>query len=96
MARTFNFFEKIILVIGIIIVVLGYFMIQKAFVASGNVTTWDSVSTVFLWIMVILLLIILAANENVKEELKGIAINQMRELKLIKQELRYLQTSRKK
>ena len=95
MARNFNFFEKIILVIGIIIVVLGYFMIQKAFVASGSVTSWDSVSTVFIWILVILLIILLAANENMKEELKGISLNQTRELKLIKQELRYLQSKRK-
>ena len=75
---------------------MGYFMIQKMIAVTGGVLSWESIMSVFLWILVILFLIMLAANENVKEELKRIQLNQTNELKLIKQELRYLQSSGRK
>ena len=89
----FTFFEKILLFIGVLIVLMGYFMIQKMVSATGGILTWESIMSVFLWILVSLSLITLAANENVKEELKWIQHNQVNELKLIKQELRYMQES---
>ena len=94
--RQFTFFEKVLLFIGVFLVLMGYFMIQKMISATGGVLSWESIMSVFLWVLVILVLIILAANENVKEELKWIQNNQINELKLIKQEIRYLQNPRKR
>jgi hypothetical protein len=88
MARKFGFFEKILLVVGVFIVFLGYFMIQKMVAVSGGLLTWDGVNAVFLWVLVILVLILIAANENVKEELKAAHQETVKELKLMKHSLR--------
>jgi hypothetical protein len=96
MARRFSFFEKVLLLVGIFIVVFGYFMIQRMVTVSGGLLTWGGVNAVFLWVLVILVLIILAANESTKWDLRWIQENQIKELKLIKQELRYLQKGKKK
>jgi len=91
-----TFFEKVLLVVGIFIVILGYLMIQKMSSLGGGLLSWEAVSSIFLWLISILILILLAANENVKEELKFIQFNQTQELKLIKQELRFLQPKKRK
>lgn len=82
-----NFFERVLLVLGIIVVIVGYFLIQKMVSVGGGLLSWDSVQSLFLWLMVILLVIILAANESLKEELKTIQKNQTTELALIRKEL---------
>lgn len=94
--RGVTFFEKVLLVVGVFVVVLGYLMIQKMASLGGGLLSWEAVSSIFLWLLSILMLILLAANENVKEELKWIQSNQINELKLIKQEIRFLQPKKRK
>jgi len=88
--RKTTFFEKALLVVGIIIVVLGYALIQKMSALEGAVLTWNVVSNIFLWLLVVLVVVLLAVNENVKEELKEVISNQTEEIKVVRQELRML------
>lgn len=94
--KAFNAFEKILLVIGVFVVIIGYFVIQKMISLSGGLLTWEAVMSVFLWVLVILMIVLIAANENIKEELKYISQNQVMELKLIKEELRYLKPRKRR
>ncbi|MBW2987834.1 hypothetical protein KY336_04760 [Candidatus Woesearchaeota archaeon] len=89
-----NFFERVLLVLGIIVVIVGYFLIQKMVSVGGGLLSWDSVQSLFLWLMVILLVIVLAANEALKEELKTVQKNQTEELGLIRKELKMMGKSR--
>ena len=88
--RKTTFFEKVLLVVGILIVVLGYALIQKMASFEGAVLSWNVVSNVFLWLFVVLMVVMLAVQENVKEELKEVITNQTEEMKLLKQEIRFI------
>ena len=88
MFRKPTLFEKILLVIGVIIVLLGYALIQKMASVDGGVLTWNMVFGVFLWLITVLILISLSVQENVKEETNMVIDNQTTELKLLRHELR--------
>ncbi len=88
MFRKPTLFEKILLVVGIIIVLLGYALIQKMASVDGAVLTWNMVFGVFLWLITFLALILVSVQENVKEELKMVIDNQTKEMKLLRHELR--------
>ena len=87
-----NVFEKIVLIIGIIVVVVGYSFIQQMYMAEGRVLSWALLQTMFLWLMLAVFIIMMAVNENVKEELKVIINEHLEEIKLLRADLK----SRKK
>ena len=82
-----NVFEKILLVIGVALILIGYFVIHSLAIAEGAIT-WDLLQTVFLWILMILLVILAAVNENMKEELSTVIQNQVEEIRLLRKEFR--------
>lgn len=87
LGRKINAFEKILLIIGIALIVLGYMAIHKLIVAQGAFS-WASLQTIFLWLLMILLVILAAVNENLKEELKVVIENQLEEIKLLRKEFK--------
>lgn len=84
--RVPNFFEKILLVIGILVIIVGYGVIHSLVVA-GLAFGWELVAVIFLWLMLISLVIILAVTENMKEELKSVSENQATEIRLLRKEM---------
>jgi hypothetical protein len=88
--RTPNVFEKILLIVGIAIVMIGYTFIHRMYVYSGSVLTWDLITNMMLWLIALVLVISLAVSENVKEELTLVSENQLRELKMIKEEIQLM------
>ena len=80
--RSPNLFEKILLVLGIFFVMFGYALIHKMVVASG-VLNWEFVMGIFLWLIIVILMILVAVVENVKEELKIIICKHGEEIKLL-------------
>jgi hypothetical protein len=84
--RKLNFFEKILLTIGIFIIIIGYFFVH-GFVAKQGIS-WDALQSTFLWLMLVVLIIQAAVNENMKEELKMVIINQMKEIKLLREDFK--------
>lgn len=81
-----NIFEVILLVIGIALIVVGYVVIHKMAVADGALS-WDFLQTTFLWLLMILLVILAAVNENMKEELRIVIQNQAEEMRLLRDDL---------
>jgi len=87
--RTPNLFEKILLVIGVLIVFLGYSFIYRVFQAESFLS-WGAVQTLFQWLILIGVIILVAVCENMKEELITVIENQTEELKLLKEEIKLL------
>jgi len=87
--RRSTFFEKILLIIGLGVILLGFHFINSVY-ASGNHEMWGLVQSVFLWLTLIIMVVLLATGEDIKEELGVIMKQQYEETKLIAEELKLL------
>ncbi len=85
--RTPNLFEKILLFLGIVIVLVGYGLIYKVF-SITQAMTWEALTVVFLWLALIGIVILVAVSENMKEELRIVIENQLTELRLLREEIK--------
>lgn len=81
-----NLFEKALLVVGIAVLMAGYGFIHWQIVKEG--LNSSSLILVFLWLMLVALIIIAAANENLKEEMKQLIEVHLQETRMIREELR--------
>ncbi len=84
--RNPNLYEKILLVIGILVLVIGFAFIQK--ISSVIGFGWELMMLIFLWLILVTLIIVLSAAENTKEELKVVANNQLNEIRLLREEFK--------
>ena len=82
-----NAFETILLVIGIVLILVGYIAIHRI-VLSEKALSWDMLQTTFLWLLMILMVILAAVNENMKEELRTVIENQVEEIRLLRDDLK--------
>ena len=80
--RSPNLFEKFLLIIGVFVIIIGYGFIANA-QRLDAANYWLFLQTIFLWLMLTVLIILLAVNENMKEELKLIAEEQLEQIKIL-------------
>jgi hypothetical protein len=81
-----NLFETVLLVIGIALIIFGYIGIHRMVLKNG-VLSWELLQTIFLWLLMILMIILAAVNENMKEELRVVIENQAEEIRLLRDDL---------
>ena len=55
--RSTSVFEKLLLVVGFLVLVIGYFFINRVFVAEGFQVSWGFLQTVFLWLLMVIFII---------------------------------------
>lgn len=84
--RNPNVFEKVLLVLGVAIVLIGYSFIYRMF-KFESLLSWDAIHAIFLWLILIGVIIMVAVTENMKEELRIVIENQNEELKLLRKEV---------
>lgn len=73
------------MIVGVALTFIGFFLINQQFKASGNIISYNLVMSIFLWLILITLIIIVATFENQKEEL-GIIVKELNvETKLMKE-----------
>ncbi len=82
--RHTSIFEKMLLVVGFVVLIMGYFFINKIFIAEDYKVSWGFLQTVFLWLLMVIFIILLAIGEDIKE---GILLEQLDEMKQIKEAL---------
>ena len=82
--RKTSSFEKMLLIVGLLILVIGYMLIGKAYVIEGSKLSWGFLQTIFLWLLMVIFIILLAIGEDIKE---GILIEQLEEIKEMKEAL---------
>ena len=72
--RSTSIFEKLLLVVGFLVLIMGYFFINKIFIAEDYKVSWGFLQTVFLWLLMVIFIIMLAIGEDIKE---GILLQQL-------------------
>jgi Na+/melibiose symporter-like transporter len=82
--RKTSSFEKMLLIVGLLVLVIGYMLISKTYDAEGNVLSWGFLQTTFLWLLMVIFIIMLAIGEDIKE---GILIQQLDEIKKLKESM---------
>ena len=65
--RKANLFEKLLLVVGLAVGVIGFYLIDKIYRVEGYLN-WFMVVAIFSWLTLIFLIIISDTNEDLKEE----------------------------
>lgn len=81
-----NAFEKVLLIIGILVVMIGYGLIHRMVILQGF--GWATLESILLWFILIFVIIIAAVNENMKEELRDVVENQLNEIRLLRRDMR--------
>lgn len=82
--RKTSSFEKMLLIVGLLVLVIGYTLINKTYAAEGSTLSWGLLQTIFLWMLMVIFIILLAIGEDIKE---GILIEQLEEIKSLKNSL---------
>ena len=82
--RKTSSFEKMLLIVGMLILVIGYLLISKTFVVEGSQLSWHFLQTIFLWLLMVIFIILLAIGEDIKE---GILIAQLDEIRALKESM---------
>jgi len=85
--RTPNLFEKILLVMGVLIILVGYALIYQVFKVETMIS-WPALQTLFLWLILICVIILVSVSENMKEEIRTVIENQTQEIRLLREDLR--------
>lgn len=84
MVRRLNFFEKMLLIVGIGVTVVGFYFINKIYTGEGHMS-WALLQAAFLWLLLLFMIILTDSNESIKEELKDVIKEHIEETKILKQ-----------
>ncbi|MBS3102870.1 hypothetical protein J4458_05490 [Candidatus Woesearchaeota archaeon] len=84
-----TFFEKLLLVVGISIGILGFWLINTAYYKEPTLS-WQFIMSIFLWLLLIFVVILTDSNESIKEELSIIIKEHIDETKLLREEVKLL------
>ena len=82
--RKTSSFEKMLLIVGLLVLIIGYMLISKTYFIEGNRLSWGFLHAIFLWLLIVIFIILLAIGEDIKE---GILIEQLEEIKSLKESL---------
>ncbi len=84
-----TFFEKLLLVVGLAIGVIGFWLINTVYLKEPTLS-WSFIISIFLWFILIFIIILTDSNESIKEELSVIMREHIKETKLVKKEISLL------
>ncbi len=79
-----NFFEKMLLLAGVAVTIVGFFYINRIYTGEGHMS-WALLQAAFLWLLLLFMIILTDSNESIKEELKEVIKQHMEETKVLKQ-----------
>jgi|SRR3989338_1992040 len=82
-----TFFEKLLLVVGITVGIVGFWLINSVYYKEPSLS-WAFITSIFLWLLLIFVVILTDSNESIKEELSTIIREHIEETKLMKEELK--------
>lgn len=85
MFRKPNAFERLLLIVGILVMILGYYIINKVYAAHNYELSWGFLQTVFLWLIIVIFIIIIAISEDIKQTMMQ---NHTKQLELLREEMR--------
>lgn len=77
-----NFFEKLLLLTGLVVTIVGFYYINKIYTGEGHLS-WALLQAAFLWLLLLFMIILTDSNESIKEELKEVIQKHVEETKLL-------------
>lgn len=77
-------FEKLLLIVGIFIGIIGFWLINKTYLNQPGIN-WPFITSIFLWLLLIFVVILTDSNESIKEELGTIIKEHIQETRLLQQ-----------
>ncbi|MFH1064239.1 MAG: hypothetical protein V1729_04120 [Candidatus Woesearchaeota archaeon] len=83
LTRRLNFFEKMLLLVGLAVTMIGFYYINKLYTGEGHLT-WAVLQAAFLWLLLLFMIILTDSNESIKEELKEMIGQHVEETRLLK------------
>jgi len=92
--RKSTLFEKLLLIVGIAIGIIGFWLINSVY-SQNPVVSWQLVTAIFLWLLLVFMVVLTASNEGIKEELSINIKEHTEETKLIKEEISLLKEETK-
>ncbi|MBW2972334.1 hypothetical protein KY359_04830 [Candidatus Woesearchaeota archaeon] len=84
MVKRLNFFEKMLLLVGVVVTIVGFYYINKIYTGEGHLS-WALLQAAFLWLLLLFMIILTDSNESIKEELKEVIQQHVQETRLLKQ-----------
>lgn len=83
MVGKLNFFEKMLLVVGILVSIIGFYYINRMYTGEGHLS-WSLLQAAFLWLLLLFMIILTDSNESIKEELKEVIDKHIEETRILK------------
>ncbi len=77
-------FQKLLLIVGFLVLIIGYFLINKVFIFEGRILSWGFLQAVFLWLLIVIFIVMLSIGEDIKE---SILLDQFDELKGLRKDI---------
>lgn len=84
MLQRLNFFEKMLLIVGLGVTITGFYYINKIYTGEGHLS-WALLQAAFLWLLLLFMIILTDSNESIKEELKEVINKHVEETKILKE-----------
>lgn len=84
--RQSNFFQKLLLLVGILIGVIGFRLINGIYI-KDPIPSWPFITSIFLWLLLIFIVILTDSSESIKEELGAIIKEHIHETRLLRAEV---------
>lgn len=82
--KKFSMIEKAVIALAITFTVLGFFYINHLFTGEGRLS-WAILEAAFLWFILFFLLILTETNNKIKEELKEVINQHIKETKILQE-----------
>ena len=79
-------FEKALLVVGVLVIAAGFFLINSMYRIDPNLS-WSLIHASFLWLVLILMLILANASQDIKEELSILIRETKTEIQLLRKDM---------
>ena len=84
MLHRLNFFEKMLLLVGIAVTIIGFYYINQIYTGEGHLS-WALLQAAFLWLLLLFMIINTDSNESIKEELKEVIQRHIEETKVLRE-----------
>ncbi len=81
-----NLFQKLLLIIGISVGIIGFWMINKIYI-NEQMLSWSFIIAVFLWLLLIFMVILTDSSESIKEEVSAVIKEHINETRLLREEV---------
>jgi len=83
MMQRLNFFEKMLLLVGISVTIIGFYYINQVYTGEGHLS-WALLQAAFMWLLLLFMIINTDSNESIKEELKEVIQKHIEETKVLR------------